>query len=136
MKKIISKPLFYPSLVALMMIFSLSAHNSFWPSNQVLNTDDKMNCLKFQDSRGSNRIIEANKLWHSLFSKLSTNNQKEITTSEYSLFDVKKMFGSPDDVTADGNFVYYLNISHQDCKILVRNNKDTHTISYFFDECN
>ena len=134
-KKIIRKPLFYPALVALIMLFSVSAHNSFWPSNQELNTNDKMIFLKFQDLKGSNRINEGNQMWHSLFSKLTNSNHKVITTAAYSILDIEKMFGKPDFILQNGNWVYYLNTCDQNCKIVVSKKSDTTAMSYNIDEC-
>ncbi len=136
MKKILEKPFFYPLIVALMMIVSLSAHNSFWPSNQSLDTEDKMNCLRFQNLRGSNRIAEAELMWQTLFStSISKKGHKVVTTSQFSFFDIEKIMGNPDLITTNGDLVYFLNTSYFNCKIIIKNNNNQNTITCFLDDC-
>jgi hypothetical protein len=137
MKNYITKPIFAIPLMIMLIVASLSANKSIWPSTRGLTSQNKMSCVQFQSLNGSNRIDEFKKVAQAAFgiADFTTKNTTH-ATNNFSIYDVEKMLGKPNEISLTGNWVYYLNPNQQSCKAIFSVNKTTQSISCYIDNCN
>jgi hypothetical protein len=88
-----------------------------------------MNCIQFQNLRGSNRINEFEKVASKIF-------DEQPSKIEQSKFDIsfnyiKKLLGKPNNILQNGEWAYYLNTSKETCKAIIGVDKNTnHLLQY------
>jgi uncharacterized protein YeaC (DUF1315 family) len=131
-----NKPLPMPKLINHLLVYfvlltSISAMPSMWPSSITLTNEDKNICTQFKILQGSNRIAEFEKIAQTIFNEQQETsngeaNKKQKTSNEN---DIQKLLGKADEVNQNGDWVYNLNPSQPNSKAIFRYNKLTHTIN-------
>ena len=86
MQKTIKKPIVFLPMLLLLIITSLSANKTLFPSQVQLSAENKSYAIQFQNLQGSNRISE----FHHLKAVLD-----KAATKGYTKADVVKILGTP-----------------------------------------
>lgn len=126
--------LFFTFLMATFMI-NVSAHKSIWPSCNGLTNKDRSTCIQFQYLKGSNRLTEFKKISTLIFNSVELKNQKKYYTTSCTIYDIKKILGTPDDSKDDTTITYYLNPDEPNCKAEISINPINQTVSCVVYNC-
>jgi hypothetical protein len=135
MRKLIKKQLFFVPTLVLLIVMSLSANKSIWPTSNELTTENKMSCVQFQNLKGSNRITEFQKLCAILFNQNVVASNQVFCSTKFSSSDVEKILGKADAQLQNGESVYYLNTSKETCKAIIGVDKTVQTIYCTITDC-
>ncbi len=125
MKKAINKPVFIVSMTIILILASLSANKSLFPSSSKVSQETKMICIQFQNLRGSSRISEFKKIVAEVFS--SNQSSLDITLS-----DIEKLLGKPDNILENGTWEYYLDYNQEGSKVIIIQNTKDDGVTYKF----
>ena len=128
MRNLRNKPIFIVSISTLLILSSLSANKSLFPSLSWISYDTKMNCIQFQNLRGSNRINEFQKIAFEIFS--NKKNEDKQDNLNLTLNNIQKLLGKPDNVLPNGDWEYYLDYSQEGGKAILFQDKNAEHIAY------
>ena len=116
-------------VITSLLLTSISAQNSLWPSGHKLTLEEKICCIQFQNLRGSSRLDEFKRFCVIVFGTTAkTAKEKTLVTTNYNMFEIEKMLGKPNDITENNTWVYNLNTTKESCKAFIRYDKETQSV--------
>lgn len=128
------------SLKALLILTSVfflnfSAHKSIWPNSDFLTNESKSNCVQFQFLKGSNRTAEFKKIAIETLELKNIEENKTYSTNKFDLKDLKKIFGEPDIVISETQFIYNLNPNNSNSLVEFKFNKSNNSLELGIKQC-
>ena len=120
----------------LLVITSISAHKSMWCSGHQFSLEEKLVCVQFQNLRGSSRLDEFKRFCVIVFGVMAkTAKEKTLVTTDYTMYEIEKMLGKPDEITENKAWVYNLHTSKENCKAYIKFDKEKQAIYCNIADC-